>query len=129
MTLEKKSLRAHSTNPVSRNLQVPFLCFSFTASAAVGPSCNLLQENIYRNNEVSYITISNGTPRFRDRCYDFENIFAKKCGEKMAFCKNFTITLVLEENANFFGQKLAKIAENFDHNIDPRTRRFKIANL
>jgi hypothetical protein len=29
------------------------------------------------------------------------------------------ITLVFEINANFFCRKLAKIAENCDHNIDP----------
>jgi hypothetical protein len=29
------------------------------------------------------------------------------------------ITFVFEKNANFFGRKLAKIAENCDHNIDP----------
>jgi hypothetical protein len=29
------------------------------------------------------------------------------------------ITLVFEKNANFFRRKLAKIAENCDHNIDP----------
>jgi hypothetical protein len=28
--------------------------------------------------------------------------------------------LVLEKNANFFAEKMAKIAENCDHNIDPR---------
>jgi hypothetical protein len=30
------------------------------------------------------------------------------------------ITLVFEKNANFFRRKLLKIAENCDHNIDPR---------
>jgi hypothetical protein len=29
------------------------------------------------------------------------------------------MTLVFEKNANFFRRKLAKIAENCDHNIDP----------
>jgi hypothetical protein len=63
----------------------------------------------------------------RDRCYDFKNIFAEKIGKKLAFyaqnkaklCKNWIITLVFEKNANFFRRKLAKIAENCDHNIDP----------
>jgi hypothetical protein len=31
------------------------------------------------------------------------------------------MTLVFEKNANFLRQKLAKIAENCDHNIDPRS--------
>jgi hypothetical protein len=38
--------------------------------------------------------------------------------------KNFIITLVFEKNANFFRQKLSKIAENCDHNIVPRGRNF-----
>jgi hypothetical protein len=40
--------------------------------------------------------------------------------------KILIITLVFEENANFFRRKLAKIAENCDHNIDPR---FKATQL
>jgi hypothetical protein len=40
--------------------------------------------------------------------------------DKAKLCKNLTIILVLEESANFFRQKLAKMAENCDHNIDPR---------
>jgi hypothetical protein len=31
------------------------------------------------------------------------------------------ITLVFEKNANIFRRKSAKIAENCDHNIDPKT--------
>jgi predicted aldo/keto reductase-like oxidoreductase len=38
---------------------------------------------------------------------------------KANYAKFLIITLVLEENANFFRQKLSKIAENCDHNIDP----------
>jgi hypothetical protein len=38
---------------------------------------------------------------------------------KAKLCKNWIITLVFEKNANFFRRKLAKIAENCDHNIDP----------
>jgi hypothetical protein len=38
---------------------------------------------------------------------------------KLNYAKNWIITLVFEKNANFFRRKLAKIAENFDHNIDP----------
>jgi hypothetical protein len=34
-------------------------------------------------------------------------------------CKILIITLDFEKSANFFRQKLAKIAENCDHNIDP----------
>jgi hypothetical protein len=33
--------------------------------------------------------------------------------------KNFIITLVFEKKCQFFRQKLSKIAENCDHNIDP----------
>jgi hypothetical protein len=32
--------------------------------------------------------------------------------------------LVFEKNANFFRRKLSKIAESFDHNIDPWQPRF-----
>jgi hypothetical protein len=39
---------------------------------------------------------------------------------KAKLCKSLIITLVFEKNANFFRQKLSKIAENCDHNIDPR---------
>jgi hypothetical protein len=34
--------------------------------------------------------------------------------------KILIITLFYEENANFFAENCAKIAENCDHNIDPR---------
>jgi hypothetical protein len=48
--------------------------------------------------------------------------FAKKLAffaqNKAKLCKILIITLV-EKNANFFAKKLAKIAENCDHNIDP----------
>jgi hypothetical protein len=62
----------------------------------------------------------------------FLNIFAKKFSEKMAFltqnkaklCKILIITLVFEKNTNFC-QKLSKIAENCDHNIDPWRQFFK----
>jgi hypothetical protein len=67
----------------------------------------------------------------RDLCCDFKNIFAEKfCEQKFAFftqnkaklCKKLIITLVFQKNANFFAVcKLAKIAENCDHNIDPRS--------
>jgi hypothetical protein len=34
------------------------------------------------------------------------------------YAKKLIITLVFDKNANFCG-KLSKIAENFDHNLDP----------
>jgi hypothetical protein len=50
----------------------------------------------------------------------------KKIAKKLAFltqnkakmCKILIITLVFEKNAIFFRRKLAKIAENCDHDID-----------
>jgi hypothetical protein len=38
----------------------------------------------------------------------------------LVFAKNLIITLDFETNGNFFRRKLAKIAENCDHNIDHR---------
>jgi hypothetical protein len=38
---------------------------------------------------------------------------------KAQLCRILIITLVFEKNANFFRRKLAKIAENCDHNIEP----------
>jgi hypothetical protein len=63
----------------------------------------------------------------RDRRQDFKNIFAKILAKKLALLtknkaklfKNLIVTLVFEKNA-IFGRKLLKIAENCDHNIDPR---------
>jgi hypothetical protein len=65
----------------------------------------------------------------RDRCYDFLNIFAEKFGKNIGvfstnysqFCKKNIITLVFEKKTAIFCRKLAKIAENCDHNIDPTT--------
>jgi hypothetical protein len=37
------------------------------------------------------------------------------------FCKNMIVTLVFEKKTPFFRRKWAKIAENWDHNIDPWT--------
>jgi hypothetical protein len=62
-----------------------------------------------------------------DRCYDFLNIFAEKFRKRLAFltqkkaklCQNLIITLVSFEKKTIFRQKLAKIAENCDHNIGP----------
>jgi hypothetical protein len=39
---------------------------------------------------------------------------------KAKICIILIITLAFEKNANFFRPKLSKIAENCDHNIDPR---------
>jgi hypothetical protein len=40
---------------------------------------------------------------------------------KAKLCKILIITLVFEKNANFFAENCqTKIAENCDHNIDPR---------
>jgi hypothetical protein len=36
------------------------------------------------------------------------------------FCKNVIIALVFEKKRQFFRQKMAKIGEKCDHNIDPR---------
>jgi uncharacterized PurR-regulated membrane protein YhhQ (DUF165 family) len=52
--------------------------------------------------------------------------FRRKNRQKWAFLaqnkatlfKNLVVTLVFEKNANFLRQKLSKIAENCDHNID-----------
>jgi hypothetical protein len=64
-----------------------------------------------------------------DKFYDFLNIFGKKMAKKFAFlsqnkaklCKILIITLIVDKNACvFFLLKLLKIADNCDHNIDPR---------
>jgi hypothetical protein len=57
----------------------------------------------------------------------FKIFSPKNSAKKLAFltqnkariCKILIVTLVFEKNANFFRRKLAKIAENCDHNIDP----------
>jgi hypothetical protein len=52
----------------------------------------------------------------------FKIFLAKNCRfftqNKAKLCKILIMTLFFEKNANFC-QKLAKIAENCDHNIDP----------
>jgi hypothetical protein len=53
----------------------------------------------------------------------FKLFSPKNSAKKLAFLtqnkgKILIITLVFEENANYFS-KLAKIAENYDYNIDP----------
>jgi hypothetical protein len=40
---------------------------------------------------------------------------------RLLFAKKLITTLDFKKNANFFRRKLAKIAENCDHNIDPCT--------
>jgi hypothetical protein len=64
-----------------------------------------------------------------DRCYDFKNIFFCQkswrkmvvLGSKQSFklCKTFITTMFFEKNAIFFADKLSKIAETWDYNIDP----------
>jgi hypothetical protein len=62
----------------------------------------------------------------------FKIFSPKKSAKKLAFltrnkaklCKILIITLVFEKNAYFFRQKLSKIAENCDHNIDHRMGEF-----
>jgi hypothetical protein len=62
------------------------------------------------------------------RCNDLKNIFAEKFSENIVSIFYSKLQLVLlkfdhnigfRENRNFFRRKLAEIAENFDHNIDP----------
>jgi hypothetical protein len=48
-----------------------------------------------------------------DRCYYLKNIFAK------FFVKIFDHNIGFSGNRQFFRQKLAKVAENCDHSIDP----------
>jgi hypothetical protein len=43
---------------------------------------------------------------------------------KANFCKILIITLVFENNANFFAENCLKSQKNCDHNIDPRVTRF-----
>jgi hypothetical protein len=56
-----------------------------------------------------------------DRCYDFKNIFAEKFSNKLAVSlfKKCIITLVFEKKRQYFPRKMAKIAENNGHSIDP----------
>jgi hypothetical protein len=79
--------------------------------------------SVWQNNHDSSAT--------RDRCHDFKKNCRKNWSffaqTTASFCKNMIITLVFEKNANFFRRKLAKIAENCDHNIDPRWACEKIA--
>jgi hypothetical protein len=56
-------------------------------------------------------------------------IFSQKIGnnngvfaETTAFCKKLIGTLVFEKKTPIFSPKLSKIAENCDHNIDPRSK-------
>jgi hypothetical protein len=54
----------------------------------------------------------------------FAKILAFFAQTTASFCKNSIVTLVFEKNANFFRQKLAKIAENCNNNIDPRSQSY-----
>jgi hypothetical protein len=61
----------------------------------------------------------------------------KNSAKKLAFltqnkaklCKILIIILVYEKNANFFRRKLANIAENCDHNIDPWAQKNSICKF
>jgi hypothetical protein len=68
-----------------------------------------------------------------DRCDNnkkFSNFFLAKqltflTQNKGKSCKIVIITLVFEKKRHFFHRKLSKIAENHDHNIDPRGQFFE----
>jgi hypothetical protein len=71
-----------------------------------------------------------------DRCYDFKNIFEKKLAKILAFFAQTATTfnkhlIIIElgfwEKRQFFHRKLAKVARNCDHNIDPWLRLSNIA--
>jgi hypothetical protein len=73
-------------------------------------------------------TVDRRRPSSWDRCYDFKNIFAEKCCQKYwrflaqttaSFCKIVIITMFFLRKTPIFRRKLAKIAENCDHNIGP----------
>jgi hypothetical protein len=79
--------------------------------------------------------VKHDSDHFRVPMLWFQNIFAEKFGEKnwrfwlktkLNYSKIVIITLVSEKNTNFFRQKLSKIAENCDHNIDPVFQCFRI---
>jgi hypothetical protein len=63
------------------------------------------------------------------QCYGFLIIFGEKFSEKIGvltqnkaiLCKIVIITLVFDKKTPIFSQKIVKIAENCDHNIDPRS--------
>jgi hypothetical protein len=65
----------------------------------------------------------------------FEIFSPKNSAKKLAFWarnkaklyKILIITLVFLEKRQFFRQKLSKIAENCDHNIDPRANPMTVA--
>jgi hypothetical protein len=60
---------------------------------------------------------------FKDRYYNFKNIFAEKYDENYwpFLLKLLLVYCFFKKNANFFRRKLAKIDENCGHNIDPWT--------
>jgi hypothetical protein len=67
--------------------------------------------------------LRNSITEFRDQRYALKNIFAKKVGGKLSYStKNTAIDqriVFSQEKPPFFHRKLAKIAENCDHNIGP----------
>jgi hypothetical protein len=66
----------------------------------------------------------------RDRCYDFLKYFRQKIRRKnchfwlktkLNYAKFWSQHWFLRKTPIFFAEKLSKIAENCDHNIDPRS--------
>jgi hypothetical protein len=67
-------------------------------------------------------------PIVRDRCYDFESFSPKKLSlltHITVICAeiNAMHNILFEEKRKFVCRKLLKIAENGDHNIDPKLYR------
>jgi hypothetical protein len=67
--------------------------------------------------DASVSTVIDGRNLTRDRCYDFENIFAEKFSEKSAFfvqtancyfCKICIMTMDFENNAKIFAENWQK---------------------
>jgi hypothetical protein len=74
-----------------------------------------------RSGEVN--TEDSGLSLTWDRCYDIKIFlpkhFAFSAQTSASFYKNLIITLFFLEKRQFILRKLAKIAENYDKNIDP----------
>jgi hypothetical protein len=73
------------------------------------------------------LTIRTFISKIRDRCYYFKNIFAQKFAKTGLFWLKQKVILQksyhnidFREEGQFFCWKLAKIAENCEHNIDPK---------
>jgi hypothetical protein len=95
------------------NFQLFFFCLSisFRTKRVEGRSIWYTGQKVLQKSEILPLTTETW-----GRCYDFLNIFAEKFSEKSAFltqnraklCKNLTITLVFEENANFSAENCQK---------------------